>query len=95
MPFIATLLEKTVALQLMEALKDNHIYEKIQSCFRKHNRTETALVRVAKYLLRTADSGDFSVLILLDLSAAFDPTDHNILISRLQHWVGLSGTVLE
>ena len=39
------------------------------------------------------DSGNVSVLILLDLSAAFDTIDHHILLRRLQNYVGVSDSV--
>lgn len=52
-----------------------------------------ALVKVANYFLMVADSGLLSVLVLIDLSSAFD-VDHNILLQRIEHAVGIKGTVL-
>lgn len=43
-------------------------------------------IKVFNNLLLVTDSGDSAVLLHLDLTAAFDTADHNILISRLEHW---------
>ncbi len=42
----------------------------------------------------SADSGHHFILVLLDLSAAFDTVDHTILLDRLKHCVGIDGTGL-
>ncbi len=45
-------------------------------------------------LLLASDQGCISLLVLLDLSAAFDIIDHDILIDRLQNYTGVQGQAL-
>lgn len=69
-------------------LDDNGILEPFQSGFKTLHSTETALLRVFNDILLACNSGSHVVLVLLDLTAAFDTADHNILISRLNdQWV--------
>ena len=56
--------------------------------------TETALLLALNSIYTSADSGHATLLVSLDLSAAFDTIDHDILISRLQHSFGISWPVL-
>ncbi len=58
-----------------------------------HHSTETALINIINYIHLNSDSGKISVLVRLDLSAAFDTVDNNILLQRLENWVGVSGMV--
>ncbi len=83
-----------VASQLISHLTENNLFEPLQSGFRKFYSTETALVKVTNDLLIASDSGYFSILILLDLSAAFDTVDHLVLITRLETDFGVSDIAL-
>ena len=51
-----------------------------------------AILRVLNDVLCGADGGDLVFLILLDLSAAFDTNDNEVLFSRLYDEVGISST---
>uniref|UniRef100_A0A8C6VQH7 Reverse transcriptase domain-containing protein n=1 Tax=Nothobranchius furzeri TaxID=105023 RepID=A0A8C6VQH7_NOTFU len=95
LPFLSKVLEKGVYLQLTELLHANDICEKFQSGFKKAHSTETALLRVLNNILLATDSGDFVVLVQLDLSAAFDTMDHSLLISQLQQSVRVRGVALD
>jgi len=70
------------------------LYEDFHSGFTVHHSTETALVKVINDLLMASDNGLVSILVLLDLSAALDTIDHNILLQRLEHEIGIKGTAL-
>ena len=50
-----------------------------QSAYRPGHSTETALLKMMNDILHALDNGDVTVVILLDLSPAFDTIDHNIL----------------
>ncbi len=52
-----------------------------------HHSKETALIKIINDIRFNSDSSKISVLVLLDLSAAFDTVDHNILLQRLENWV--------
>ena len=65
-----------------------------QSAYRAHHSTETAVLKVSSDLLWAVDSGNIGVLVLLDLSAAFDTVDHEILLKRLTTSCGISGSAL-
>ena len=66
----------------------------MQSAYRKYHSTETALIRVGNDIQRAIDDQCESVLVLLDLSAAFDTIDLEILLERLRFRYGFSNLVL-
>ncbi len=75
-------------------LEKNKIGKVYPPGFRMRHSTETALVKVFNDLLMTLDAGDSAVLVLLDLTAAFDTIDHMVLLSQLEKYVGIQGQAL-
>ena len=71
----------------------NSLYPILQS-YRKHHSTETALLKVKNDLLMAMNRQHVSLLVLLDLSSAFDTLDHQILLNTLQAKFGIQGNAL-
>ena len=72
----------------------HHLDETFQSAYKNFHSTETALVRVQNDILCVVDNNESVILLLLDLSAAFDTVDHSILLSRLRDRFGVNSTAL-
>ena len=67
----------------------------MQSAYRPNHSTETALLRVHNDISLALDNNNDVILVLLDLSSAFDMVNHQILLKRLQDRYGIYGTVLD
>ena len=93
--FISKVIERIVASQLTGYLQINRLLPDHQSAYRQGHSTETALLKIFSDILDAADSAQVTLLGLLDLSAAFDSVDHDILLTRLRKSYGVGGTALQ
>ena len=84
--FLSKILEKVVASQIMNYLEENGISDPFQSAYRQAHSTETAMMKVKNDIDAILDEGDAALLVLLDLSAAFETIVHVILLQSLNGW---------
>ena len=70
--FLSKVIERVVVQRLM--------HETMQLAYKKHHSTETALLYIQYDILNSIDQNKVVLLVLLDLSAAFDTIDHKLLI---------------
>ena len=89
--FISKILEKVVANRLQTHIKNNYLSNSLQSAYRKHHSTESALLKVHNDIIISMDKGEVTALTLLDLSAAFDTIDYATLTDWLSDWYGIPG----
>ena len=92
---ISKIIEKVVAVRLQKYFEANQLNEPLQSTYKPSHSCETALVRVHNDILVAIDKRHCVMLLLLDLSAAFDTVDHDILHTRLHSKYSISGIALE
>ena len=81
--FVGKLIECVVADQVTSHITQHSLMEANQSAYCSHHSTETTLLKVKADILRAVDNQEVVCLVLLDLLAAFDTVNHDILIARL------------
>ena len=92
--FMSKIIEKLIASQLVAYLDGSGHLPKFQSGFRRGHSTETAIVRLLSDVHAAMDRREVTLLALLDVSAAFDTVDHDILRHRLDISFGIRGRAL-
>src|SRR6218665_999992 len=91
--FLSKTLERLVSLQLLPYLEQSGLLPSMQSGFRAHHSTETALLSLLSDIYTAMDKSHVTLFALFDASSAFDMVDHEILLQRLETSFGLSGFV--
>ena len=93
--FNSKVTERAAFLQIDNHVKKHDLYPSSQSAYRKNHSTETALLKVTNDILMEMNSQHAVLLVLLDLSTAFDTIDHSVLLRRLQTSFGISRAPLD
>ena len=76
-------MEKVISTQLTEYLENNNLINESQCAYRNNSSTEQALVNVTEQIYKSIDKRKISLLVLLDLSKAFDSVNHDLLLNKL------------
>ncbi len=95
LPTVEKILEQVISKRLEEHIQSENLHDSMQSAYRKHHSTETALMKMHCDITQALDQGSHVALLTLDLSAAFDTVDHLILLTRLENLFGITGDALE
>ena len=81
--------------RLHEHLINNSLFDPLQSAYRDKHSIETALIKVQNDIISALDAGSSAIFLMLDLSAAFDTIDHDILLSRVCNVYGITDNALD
>jgi len=93
--FLSKVIETIVASRLKDYITIHKLHDPFQSAYRSSHSTETALLKVKSDILNMMDNNCCVMLVMLDLTAAFDTIDHRILINRLHNSFVISWFLFE
>ena len=89
--FLNQLIQRVVFRRLDEHMHNNNLHCKFQHGYKKYHSTETLLLHIVNDMLLVMDSGSGVILLLIDLSAAFDTVDIDLMLQILETDIGVTG----
>ena len=84
---ISKVLERAFLSRVKAHITTSANFNQAQSAYRQNFSTETALLATLNDIYQAVDEGCSTVLVALDISAAFNTIKHSILINRLARWI--------
>ena len=83
-PVLSKILAKVVFSQIMEYLKENDLIHQNHHAYRCDHNTTTAMIQMYDSWISMVEAGQIGGVCMLDMSAAFDVVEHQILIDKLK-----------
>ena len=93
--FISKIVEKVTLDQFTLHCNRNNLLPSYQSAYRKYYSCETSLVKLVNDILWAMEKQLVTVVVILDLSAAFNTVDHDLLLEVLEKQYGVVGAARE
>ena len=92
--FVSKLVERVVHKRINDHLSENNLSCPTQYGYKKDHSCETLLVKLMDDIMIGVDNKSGVVVLIVDLSAAFDTVDHDVLIKILRSKYHISGNAL-
>ena len=93
--FLSKIIEKVVLIRLNEHMNINNMHTPEQFAYKKRHSTEHLVLQVVDEVLVGFEKGSATIVILLDLSAAFDTVNLDKLMHILENQINIKGTALK
>ena len=93
--FFSKLIERIVLIRLEEHMSTNTLHENSQFAYKTHHNTEMMMLGLFDETLRGFDNNMATIVIFLDLSAAFDTIDIVKLLDILYTEIGIDDIALQ
>ena len=93
--FGSKLLERCALEQFLNHLESNQLTFKHESAFKRKHCCETALLKIYNDILQDLGPNQYTIMLFLDFSSAFDLVNHKLLLKKLEHQFNVKGTALK